>query len=198
MLRPSTATIAVAVVVGLATTVAACWRASAPRFAFDTHIGVAKRRNGLLCLDIGSVSLARGTLVQLVTATPTPAVVSAEIAGPLDRPCGTTPGSIPRSGHYALALRGDTAGAALPSAMPAFGVVGAAGDLIATPMGARGDLEGDGRVETFHVCTSQEGVHLSVWSGPIPSGTRRWHHYVALGYDVSPTCTAAETQPDSV
>ena len=43
----------------------------------------------------------------------------------------------------------------------------------------------DVRVRT---CTSTEGVHLTVWSGPVLKGPRLWHAYYYLGYDVEPTC----------
>ena len=65
--------------------------------------------------------------------------------------------------------------------------------------------DGDERAETFHACTSGEGVHLSIWSAPrdttaplprdgSPPGNRRWHRYHNLGEDVENTCTAGETR----
>jgi hypothetical protein len=54
------------------------------------------------------------------------------------------------------------------------------------------DLDGDGKAERFASCTSSEGVHLTVWSGPIGESVRLWHSYVYLGYDTEPTCTEAE------
>jgi hypothetical protein len=50
------------------------------------------------------------------------------------------------------------------------------------------DLDGDGRREFFRDCTSNEGIHLTVWSGKPLSGKRRWHFYYYLGYDVVPSC----------
>ena len=41
-------------------------------------------------------------------------------------------------------------------------------------------------------CTSQEGVHLTAWSGT-PLVTRRlWHQYYYLGYDVAASCDARD------
>ena len=54
------------------------------------------------------------------------------------------------------------------------------------------DLDGDGQREFFRSCTSVEGVHLTVWSGAALSGHRRWHAYHYVGYDMVPSCTAAE------
>ena len=57
------------------------------------------------------------------------------------------------------------------------------------------DLDGDGSPERFASCTSTEGVHLTVWSGPVGESARLWHTYVYLGFDTEPTCTEAETIP---
>jgi hypothetical protein len=48
--------------------------------------------------------------------------------------------------------------------------------------------------ELFKVCSSYEGLHLTIWSGPPLKGTRRWHRYFYLGYDVEPSCTDAEAR----
>src|SRR6266478_6016907 len=60
------------------------------------------------------------------------------------------------------------------------------------------DLDGDGRLEFFRSCTSQEGVHFTIWADKPLQGKRRWHRYVYLGYDVEPTCTDPETEPDPI
>jgi len=57
------------------------------------------------------------------------------------------------------------------------------------------DLDGDGHPEFLRSCTSNEGVHLTIWSGAALSSARRWHRYHYLGYDVVPTCTESETAP---
>jgi hypothetical protein len=43
----------------------------------------------------------------------------------------------------------------------------------------------DVRVRT---CASTEGLHLTLWSGPVLKGQRLWHAYCYLGYDVEPDC----------
>ncbi len=57
------------------------------------------------------------------------------------------------------------------------------------------DLDGDGRAERFASCASSEGLHLTAWSGAVGKSARLWHAYVYLGYDTSPTCTEAESNP---
>jgi hypothetical protein len=59
---------------------------------------------------------------------------------------------------------------------------------------ASADLDGDGRAEYFRECTSSEGIHLTVWTGRLLNGQRRWHYYYYLGYDVEPSCKAKEAQ----
>jgi hypothetical protein len=72
--------------------------------------------------------------------------------------------------------------------------VALADGIVATAAGAI-DLDGDGSPETFSVCSSSEGLHLTVWSGSVEGGRRLWHSYVYLGYDTEPTCTQSETAP---
>jgi hypothetical protein len=43
-------------------------------------------------------------------------------------------------------------------------------------------------------CTSSEGLHLTLWAGEPLKGTRLWHLYYYLGYDVEPTCQPADYQ----
>lgn len=50
------------------------------------------------------------------------------------------------------------------------------------------DLNGDGKREYFRTCTSNEGVHLTVWTGKPLIGRRIWHSYYYLRYDTEPTC----------
>jgi len=56
------------------------------------------------------------------------------------------------------------------------------------------DLDGDGHREFFRSCTSMEGVHFTIWSDAALTGTRKWHRYHYLGYDVAPSCTSGETE----
>ena len=56
-----------------------------------------------------------------------------------------------------------------------------------TPKSAT-DLDGDGRTDSFTVCTTSEGLRLEMWPGPEQSGAPLWSGYYALGYDLEPTC----------
>ena len=54
------------------------------------------------------------------------------------------------------------------------------------------DLDKDGTQEHFRVCTSMEGLHMTVWSGMPLKGKRQWHRYFYLGWDVEPNCKDGE------
>jgi hypothetical protein len=43
-------------------------------------------------------------------------------------------------------------------------------------------------------CTSQEGLHLTAWSGTPLTSQRLWHQYYYLGYDVEPSCDDREVR----
>lgn len=58
--------------------------------------------------------------------------------------------------------------------------------------GISGDLTADGVSESLRICTSQEGLWFSVWTGEPLTGRRVWSEYVALFYDVEPSCDARD------
>lgn len=65
-------------------------------------------------------------------------------------------------------------------------------DPAARPHVVRGqtglDLDNDGKDEYFRVCTSTEGLHLTIWKDRPLTGTRIWHNYYYLKYETEPTC----------
>lgn len=52
----------------------------------------------------------------------------------------------------------------------------------------RSDLDGDKAPDHFRSCTSNEGVHFTVWNGVPLRSKRIWHAYYYLGYNTVPTC----------
>ncbi len=81
----------------------------------------------------------------------------------------------------------------IPDEEPFLGlaIVGA-GDGVTTSRGkasAKLPNAPGGKPLSFRVCTSNEGMHLTAWSGKPLSGKRVWHAYHSLGYDVEPNCT---------
>jgi len=43
------------------------------------------------------------------------------------------------------------------------------------------------------VCSSMEGLHLTLWSGEPLKAPRVWHLYYYLGYDLQQTCQQGDT-----
>jgi hypothetical protein len=74
----------------------------------------------------------------------------------------------------------------------AFGIVKTTASFKSLKGLVSADLDNDGVAERFRVCTSMEGLHLTVWSGIPIKGKRRWHRYFYLGYDVEPNCKDGE------
>lgn len=53
---------------------------------------------------------------------------------------------------------------------------------------ARVDLNEDGKAEFFRLCASNEGLHLTIWTGKPLIGKRIWHYYYYLHYDTVADC----------
>ena len=60
------------------------------------------------------------------------------------------------------------------------------------------DLNDDSKDEYFRVCTSMEGLHLTIWTGKPLKGNRIWHSYYYLPHDAKPNCTGTETEDISL
>lgn len=75
---------------------------------------------------------------------------------------------------------------------PAIALVGGTAEFSFRDGRLQTDLDGDGVLETFRSCTSNEGLHLTLWAGTPLQSQRLWHHYYALGYDVEPSCSPAD------
>jgi hypothetical protein len=50
------------------------------------------------------------------------------------------------------------------------------------------DLNNDRKSEFFRVCASNEGLHLTVWTGKPLVGKRIWHRYYYLQYETEADC----------
>ena len=172
---------------------AACQQAPVrPAFSYSANVGLLTGKGGHDCLYIANAGLSPGQRVQFVTAATPQTAGEAEIVGKAGDTCkdstqggGMTP--------YSFKI---TQGA-LPKGAPAIAIANLSRPLTPGDRGAIGDLEGDGQREYFRTCTSTEGLHLTIWKGKPLEGSRRWHYYYYLGYDVTPDCTDSETKPDT-
>jgi hypothetical protein len=159
------------------------------RFDYMRQIGVvATQKNGRPCLAIPAPDLPPGTRLALVWvpvagATRQPQIRAARVTGREGAPCDIPEAAEPADGSYRVVISGGPLAEG-----PYFAVLVGSGRLAVKGSTVSGDLDGDGVLETFRVCTSTEGLHLTVWSGDPLKGTRRWHRYFSLGYDVEPSC----------
>lgn len=101
--------------------------------------------------------------------------------------------------ELALADSADSASVAELAGTPAIAIRGSARWTRGPDAFLRADLDGDENPEQARLCTSNEGIHLTLWTllDSAPAGKlrehRRWRAYQPLGYDVEPSCTARET-----
>jgi hypothetical protein len=165
------------------------------RSNFETRLGVFDQgRQKEICLAIANSTLADGVDVTLVSPHRPQATARARITQRAVATCSPSPATSDGLSFYLVKLiksdrrfvRND---GPLP---PGIAIVGA--PLKFTPRAGTVsiDVDGDGRRDYFRTCTSNEGVHLTVWTGPPLKGKLRWRSAYYLGYDVVPTCTAAD------
>ena len=171
-----------------------CFGAS--RFSFDSHVGIVDTNvEGRLCLNIQNPHLSDGTRLSLIVPHKPQRVASAAIEEKVAQSCSRNPDTDPNASFYWLKLVGKNKPVnGSESLSPAIGIVDPKKPVFVKRGIAKGDLDGDGTMEFFRICTSSEGNHLTVWSGKPLQGRKRWHSYYYLGYDVVPTCKQRDYQ----
>jgi len=155
---------------------------------FESRIGVVDvNENGDICLIIPNKALSNGTQLTLVVFSSPQSVIHARIKEKLGKSCSHNPDTGDAS-FYSLQIdKSDRYFQTQERQAAALAVVTT--ERVVVQHGkATADLDYDGRREFFRDCTSNEGVHLTVWSGTPLRGKRRWHFYYYLGYDVVPSC----------
>jgi hypothetical protein len=162
-------------------------------FDYRTDLGIAVEKNDGACLSIRSTVLSAGQRIQIVTTSKPQSAGEANIVATRDKACTAAGPNVPGLSHFEFKL----VPASLEKGAPAIAVAHSSRPLAIVDGSVTGDLDGDGQPESFRSCTSSEGVHLTVWTGKPLEGRRRWHDYYYLGYDVDPSCTDADTEPDT-
>ncbi len=142
---------------------------------------------GRLCMRHAGAPPAPNTRVWLVQAD-TPQSVAR--AAPASGRCASRPERPEGAGVRLVPLR--VLGGTLDSTRLSIAIVAPAREPVVLSGVATADLDGDGVAERFRACTSSEGVHLTVWSGPPGRARLRWHRYFYLGYDVEPDCPESD------
>ena len=168
-----------------------CGAAQAQAINFQSQIGVVDvSSSNEICLTIPNATLAEGNWVRIVSPYKPQALAVAIIQKKVSGRCSQNPDTSPNDSFYSLRVISGR----LEARAVGIAVIGARVDFKVANGLANADLNGDGRKEYFHVCTSQEGLHLTIWSGKSLRGVRRWHWYYYLGYDVEPSCTSREAR----
>jgi hypothetical protein len=159
---------------------------------YETRVGVAHvARDSAVCLTIANDELLPGGELILLSLERPQRLTHARVGERRSSPCsepGDQRGNVDmtNASFYKVEILGDTLGSALSIAIvgpaPAFAV---RGDALAS------DLDGDGREERFAQCASQEGIHLSIVTPGVGAGSRRWHQYFYVPYDLEADCPDA-------
>lgn len=157
-------------------------------FDYERDIGIAIATANGSCLNMRNDKMRVGERMKFVNSAAPQAAGELEIIG---KGCRFGAEHSPRWHHYQFKL----VIGSLAKGAPAFALANFNGELAMTAGGVTADLEANGGRESFRSCTSEEGVHLTIWTGKPLEGPRQWHYYYPLGYDVDANCTAAETNP---
>ena len=179
---------------GLVVLIIGCGATSVVPFDYSRHAGAAGRpKNGAPCLAIADSNLRAGTKVEIVWVPigeygPAPFINEATIQGPLPSGCDLPEARIYEDASYSISLPDDS----LDSGTAYFALITSASRLQVAERSVQGDLDDDGVLEVLRTCTSMEGVHLTIWSGEPLKGSRRWHRYYYVGYDLEQTCIEAD------
>ena len=158
-------------------------------FDFKSLVGVVDvNETGKTCLIIANAGLSNGTPVDLIVLSRNQWVAKATIKERLRESCSHNPDTGSDASFYFLEVEAGDSGRKMGQKQAAAIAVVSSKKVFVQGGKAGIDLDGDGRREFFRDCTSNEGLHLTVWSGKPLFGKRRWHFYYYLGYDVMPSC----------
>jgi hypothetical protein len=164
--------------------------ASTPRdtSVLDHLIGLGSTaQNHRNCLTIANDSLQVGTRLAVVSPRLPQSVDTAVIVAKRERAC-SEPGDERGTAHLANASYYNIEFSdSVEFIGPTIVLAGKINPFTVQDSTVIVDLDGDGHQERFHECTSSEGGHYFVFTGP----TRRWHAYYYVPYDVEPNCSDA-------
>lgn len=155
-------------------------------FKYDSQLGVAEVSvAGDGCLTIPNASLRENQQINLIILDHPQKVVEKKIIKKLKASCSKNTETPPDAFYYSFPAGKERFG-------PTVAVVGSTGEFKVVNGKVRGDLNGDGALKTFRSCTSNEGLHLTVWDEEALKTKRLWHEYYYLGYDVESSCKPAD------
>jgi hypothetical protein len=162
--------------------------------SYTSRVGIAVRTGGRTCIAIRNASLSPGSPVTLVVPSLPQTFTQAELAGGSSNPCPITKDVDPSVTSYELHVTQDS----IPKLTPLIAVVGTAAPFSIVENNVRADLDQNGKAETFRACSSDNGIHLTVWFGKPVDAAVLWHgyYYEPNNPGVGPACTVPkETAP---
>lgn len=155
-------------------------------FDYQTQIGIVEFfPDAAPCMTIQNASLKATDSVHIVVLDEPQALEIAKVQKKLPKSCSRDPNADPADAFYLLDSQSKSATARPVS----LAIAKFSGQFRVQDGLVRADLAGNSSMNSFHSCTSSEGLHLTVWDGAYGASTRKWHSYYYLGYDVEPTCS---------
>jgi hypothetical protein len=137
------------------------------------------------CLTIMNAALRGNEVIDLVSLQKPKTFIETKIVNKLSQSCSRNTEVPNDASFYSFRVKKNEA----KLIGPALAIVGFNSSIKIVRGKVRADLNSDGSLESFRLCTSNEGIHLTVWAGEPLKSKRLWHEYYYLGYDVEPNCT---------
>lgn len=160
---------------------------------YTPRIGVAVSTGSRTCVAIRNDNLSPGGPLTLISPALPQKFVQAEVGGRSSSPCPITKEVDPAVSSYDLHLTQDS----IQQLTPLIAAVGSATPFSMVNNNVQADLDQNGKTETFRECSSNDGIHLTVWFGKPVDGAVLWHgyYYEPSNPGIGPACTAKETAP---
>ncbi len=155
------------------------------QFNPQTQIGIAEvSDNGDGCLTIMNAALRENEILNLISMQEPQTVIRTHILNKLSLSCPRNTEAPTDASFYSFRIEKIKANLigtniAIAGFNRSFRVSGGK---------VRADLNSDGKLESFRLCASNEGLHVTVWAGEPLISKRLWHEYYYLGYDVEENC----------
>jgi hypothetical protein len=164
---------------------------SASPASYLPRIGVAVSTGGRTCVSIQNGNLAPSSPVTLVSPTLPQTFTQAEIGATSSSPCPVTKDADATNSNYDVHVTGGS----VQKLTPLIAVLGSSAVFTISNNNVQADLDQNGNMESFRACSSNDGIHLTVWSGTPLTGTVLWrgYYYEAGNTGAGPPCTPKET-----